>query len=176
MLTHSRRPLNPTDMNTSSNLVTTRRDFLKTSGQIAAAAALAGVALPHVHAVGSDQIQIALVGCGGRGTGAAGNAMSQSGPPKLVAMADVFDARLTASYNTLKKKFGDQVDVPDDHKFIGFDGYKHAMDCLKKGDIAIFTTPLAFRWVHFAYAIQKGLNVFMEKPLTADGPTSRRML
>jgi predicted dehydrogenase len=163
-------------MNTSSNLVTTRRDFLKTSGQIAAAGALAGVALPHVHAVGSDQIQIALVGCGGRGTGAAGNAMSQSGPPKLVAMADVFDARLTASYNTLKKKFGDQVDVPDDHKFIGFDGYKHAMDCLKKGDIAIFTTPLAFRWVHFAYAIQKGLNVFMEKPLTADGPTSRRML
>ena len=56
------------------------------------------------------------------------------------------------------------------------DGYKQAMDSMKKGDIAIFTTPLAFRWVHFKYAIEKGLNVFMEKPLSADGPTSRRML
>jgi predicted dehydrogenase len=74
------------------------------------------------------------------------------------------------------KQHGDLVDVPEDKKFIGFDGYKHAMDSLKKGDIAIFTTPLAFRWVHFKYAIEKGLNVFMEKPLTADGPTSRRML
>ncbi len=68
------------------------------------------------------------------------------------------------------------MDVPQERKFIGFDAYRHAMDCLKPGDIAIFTTPLAFRWVHFTYAIQKGLNVFMEKPLTADGPTSRRML
>jgi len=59
---------------------------------------------------------------------------------------------------------------------LGFDAYKKAMDCLKPGDIAIFTTPLAFRWVHFTYAIEKNLNVFMEKPLTADGPTSRRML
>ena len=71
---------------------------------------------------------------------------------------------------------GKFVDVPEDRKFIGFDAYQKAMDCLKPGDIAIFTTPLAFRWVHFTYAIQKGLNVFMEKPLTADGPTSRRML
>jgi predicted dehydrogenase len=68
------------------------------------------------------------------------------------------------------------VTVPEDRKFIGFDAYQKAMDCLRPGDIAIFTTPLAFRWVHFTYAIQKGLNVFMEKPLTADGPTSRRML
>ena len=68
------------------------------------------------------------------------------------------------------------MDVPDDRKFIGFDAYKKAMDCLKPGDVVIFTTPLAFRWVHFTYAIEKGLNVFMEKPLTADGPTSRRML
>ena len=66
--------------------------------------------------------------------------------------------------------------MPAERKFIGFDAYQKAMDCLKPGDIAIFTTPLAFRWVHFTYAIEKGLNVFMEKPLTADGPTSRRML
>jgi predicted dehydrogenase len=68
------------------------------------------------------------------------------------------------------------MDVPDERQFIGFDAYQKAMDCLKPGDIAIFTTPLAFRWVHFGYAIRKGLNVFMEKPLTADGPTSVRML
>jgi predicted dehydrogenase len=160
----------------SENNLSSRRDFLKTTGKVAAVSALAGVTLPHVHAAGSDQIQIALIGCGGRGTGAAGNAMQQSGPPKLVAMADVFEHRLNGSYDTLIKKYKDQIDVPQDRKFIGFDGYKNAMDCLKPGDIAIFTTPLAFRWVHFTYAIQKKLNVFMEKPLTADGPTSRKML
>ena len=65
---------------------------------------------------------------------------------------------------------------PQDRKFIGFDGYKKAMDCLKPGDVVILTTPPAFRWVHFTYAIQKGLNVFMEKPVTVDGPSTRRML
>ena len=66
--------------------------------------------------------------------------------------------------------------MPKDRKFVGFDAYKKAMDCLKPGDIAIFATPLAFRWVHFTYAIEKGLNVFMEKPVTVDGPTRPRML
>jgi predicted dehydrogenase len=96
---------------------------------------------------------------------------------KLVAMADVFERRLKSSYeNLMHHPLAAQVDVPDERKFIGFDAYQKAMDCLRPGDIAIFTTPLAFRWVHFEYAIKKGLNVFMEKPLTADGPTSRRML
>ena len=61
--------------------------------------------------------------------------------------------------------------MPEDRKFIGFDAYQKAMDCLKPGDVAIFATPPAFRWVHFSYAIEKGLNVFMEKPVTVDGPT-----
>ncbi len=166
-------------MNDSQNTsLTTRREFIKSSGRIAAVSALAGVALPHVHAAEDNTLQVALIGCGGRGTGAAGNALttSKQGPIKLVAMADVFDHKLNESYNTLNKKWSSQVDVPPDRKYIGFDGYQKAMDQLKRGDIAIFTTPLAFRWVHFKYAIQKGLNVFMEKPLTADGPTSRRML
>ncbi len=164
-------------MNESSTSLTTRRDFIKTTGRIAAVSALAGVALPHVHAAGSDLIRLALVGCGGRGTGAANDALNaKGGPMKLVAMADVFENRLNDSYDTISKQCGDRVDVPAERKFIGFDAYKKAMDCLKPGDVAIFTTPLAFRWVNFAYAIQKGLNVFMEKPLTADGPTSRRML
>ena len=161
----------------STNSVTSRREFIKTTGRIAAASALAGVALPSVHAAGSDMIQVALIGCGGRGTGAVANAMATKfGPIKLVAMADVFEDRLNGSYDSLQKQCAEHIDVPQERKFIGFDAYKKAMDCLKPGDVAIFTTPLAFRWVHFTYAIDKKLNVFMEKPLTADGPTSRKML
>src|SRR5262245_61899349 len=150
--------------------------MLKTSGQVAAASALAGVALPQVHAAESNTIQVALIGCGGRGTGAAEDAMSvKNGPVKLVAMADVFQDRLAHSYKSLATQFAKQMDVPEDRKFVGFDAYKKAMDCLKPGDVAIFATPPAFRWVHFTYAIGKGLNVFMEKPVTVDGPTSRKM-
>ena len=157
-------------MNESSKSLISRREFINTTTRVAAASALAGVAIPHVHAAGSDLVQIALIGCGGRGSGAASDALSsKGGPTKLVAMADVFENRLSDSYNGIKRAHGDQVDVPADRKFIGFDGYKKAMDCLKPGDVAICTTPLAFRWVNFAYAIEKNLNVFMEKPLTADG-------
>ena len=156
----------------SENSAASRREFLKNTGRIAAASALAGVAFPHVHAAENNTIQVALIGCGGRGTGAAANALAtKSGPIKLVAMADVFDDGCTSSYAALKKECGDQVDVPDDRKFIGFDAYQKAMDCLRPGDVAIFATPPAFRWVHFGYAIKKGLNVFMEKPTTVDGPT-----
>ena len=161
-------------MNESQDNLTSRRDFLKNTGRFAAASALAGVALPHVHAAEENTIRVALIGCGGRGGGAAANAMSvKSCPTQLTAMAD---HRLKSSYDTLKRQYDKQVDVPGDRKFIGFDAYQRAMDTLRPGDIVILTTPLAFRWVHFTYAIQKGLNVFMEKPLTADGPTSRRML
>lgn len=155
-----------------------RRDLLKTSGRIAAATALAGVAIPkHVHAAENNTIQVALVGCGGRGTGAAQNALSvQNGPIKLVAMADVFPNKLKSSYESIKGQFGEKVDVPEDRKFIGFDGFKKAMDCLNPGDVVILTTPPAFRWVQFTYAIQKDLNVFMEKPTTVDGPSTRKML
>jgi predicted dehydrogenase len=157
--------------------ITSRREFLKDTGRIAVASALAGAALPYVHAAEDNTIQIALIGCGGRGTGAAGEALSvNNGPIRLVAMADVFENRLKSSFNGLKNRFADKVDVPEDRKFIGFDAYKKAMDCLKPGDVAIFATPPAFRWVHFTYAIAKSLNVFMEKPVTVDGPTTRRMI
>ena len=153
-----------------------RRDFLKNTGRVAAATTLVASMVPHVHAAENNTIQVALIGCGGRGTGAAGDAMSvKNGPVKLVAMADAFKDRLDSSYGYIKKDFANQVDVPQDRQFVGFDAYQKAMDCLKPGDIAIFATPPAFRWVHFTYAIQKGLNVFMEKPVTVDGPTSRKM-
>ena len=164
-------------MNNPQPPLSSRREFLKTSGQIAAASALAGISIPFVHAASSETINIALVGCGGRGTGAAKNAMDQSGPPiNLVAMADIFDHRVKGSHDSLKRALPNNVKVSEDQKFIGFDGYKKAIDCLKKGDVAIFTTPMAFRAVHFAYAIEKGVNIFMEKPVTADGPKSRLML
>jgi predicted dehydrogenase len=153
-----------------------RREFIKNTGTVAAATALAGVIVPSVHAAEDNTIRIVLVGCGGRGTGAATDALSVKGAPtKLVALADVFDFALTASHRSLSSAFGERGDVPPERRFLGFDAYKKAMDCLRPGDIAIFATPLAFRWVHFTYAIEKGLNVFMEKPLTADGPTSRKM-
>ena len=92
-------------------------------------------------------------------------------------MADVFEDRLKSSYDEPQQgRLGKQMDVPEDRKFIGFDAYQKAMDCLKPGDVVILATPPAFRWVHFTYAIEKGLNVFMEKPVTVDGPTSTRML
>ena len=155
-----------------------RRQFIQAAG---AASALSTLAVPRVHAKqGDGTIKVALVGCGGRGTGAANDALHVTNAPlKLVAMADVFDHRLAQSHRALSQQFKespDKVDVPKDRQFVGFDSYKKAMDCLDKGDIVIFATPLAFRWVHYTYAIEKGLNVFMEKPVIADGPSAKRML
>jgi predicted dehydrogenase len=164
-------------MSEIANNATSRRDFLKNTGRIAGASALVGTAIPHVYAGENNTISIALVGCGGRGTGAASNALSvENGPIKLVAMADVFENRLATSFRTLATRYGDQVKVPADRQFIGFDAYKQAMDLLKPGDVVLLTTPPAFRWVQFTYAIEKGLNVFMEKPVTVDGPSTRKML
>jgi predicted dehydrogenase len=164
-------------MKTFEKNATTRRQFLNNTGRIAAGSALALKEIPHVFAAENNTIRVALIGCGGRGTGAAANALSvKNGPIKLAAMADVFPKRLDDSYANLAGKFASQVDVPKDRQFIGFDGYRKAMDCLKPGDVAILGTPPAFRWVHFGYVIEKGLNCFMEKPVTVDGPTTRKML
>jgi predicted dehydrogenase len=163
-------------MDQNNAWATSRRDFLKGTGTIAAASALSAATIPSVHAAGGETVQVALVGCGGRGGGAAIDALNtKSGPIVLTAMADVFDGRLRNCHRMLSQNKKDKVDVPDDRKFVGFDAYKKAMDCLKPGDIVILATPVAFRWVMLGYAIQKGLNVFMEKPVTVDGPTTRKM-
>lgn len=167
-------------MSNESKPSSSRRKFLATGGALAASAATlsttTAAARASVHVAESNTVNVALIGCGGRGTGAAMNALSvQGGPIRLVAMADVFQDRLSSSYKSLTTQKEDQVDVPEDRQFVGFDGYKQAIDSLGTGDVAIFTTPPAFRWVHFKYAIEKGVNVFMEKPVTVDGPTSRRM-
>ncbi len=158
---------------------TSRRDFLKTTGLAAAAGALpvSKAKSRPGYVAENNLIQVALVGCGGRGTGAASNAVQvKNGPTKIVAMADVFPERVKTSYDALMGEHPEQTDVPEDRRFIGFDAYRDAMDCLNPGDVVIFATPPAFRWVHFKYAIEKGLHVFMEKPVTVDGPTTRRML
>ncbi len=175
-----------------SSTESTRREFLKSSTQAAIAGTLLCAIQTSAYAAENNTIQVALVGCGGRGTGAATNALSSKiARTKLVAMADVFEQRLTSSYQTLKSATvrsegsadawllainPNQVDVPPERRFLGFDAYKQAMDCLRPGDVVILTTPVAFRWPHFAYAIAKGLHVFMEKPISVDGPTTRKMI
>ena len=157
-----------------------RRGFFHTTAGAAAASAFAGMTVPMAHAAEDNTVGVALIGCGGRGSGAANQALNVvSLPTKLMAMADVFDHKLQASHSALENEFASKpgrVDVPEDRRFIGFDAYKKAIDAIKPGGIAILTTPLAFRALHFAYAIERGLHVFMEKPVTADGPTSRKML
>jgi len=154
-----------------------RRELMKKSGQVAAATALAGMTLPQVHAGGSNTIQVALVGCGGRGTGAASNALSvPDGHTRLVAMADVFQNRLNSSHQELNRAHNQQMDVPEARRFVGFDGFRRAMDSLNPGDVVILATPPAFRWVQFAYAIEKRLHLFMEKPVSVDGPSTRKMV
>lgn len=151
-----------------------RRDAITMAGATAFSALMAGGNF--VHAAESNTIQIALIGCGGRGTGAAANALrTKQGPVKIVAMADVFESNLKGAFNAISRNFPKITDVPPERQFIGFDAYKKAIDCLKPGDVAIFATPVAFRWVHFGYAIEKGVNVFMEKPVSMDGPSSVRM-
>jgi myo-inositol 2-dehydrogenase / D-chiro-inositol 1-dehydrogenase len=163
---------------TSQTALTTRRDFLKASGSALAGAVLAApLATPRPgYAAEDNTIKIALVGCGGRGTGAAANALSTRGPAKLIALADVFPDRIERSYKVLTGKFAPQVDVPPERRFVGFDAFREAMGLLGKGGLVLLATPAAFRPIHLDYAVQKGVNVFMEKSFAVDGPGIRRVL
>ena len=132
-----------------------RRNFLAQTGNIAAGAALAGAAIPKVHAAEDNAIRLALVGCGGRGSGAVANAYEASGGPvKLVAMADLFENRLASAHKNLSARYADRMDVPADRRFVGFDAFRKAIDCLRPGDIAMLTGYAAFRPVHLEYAVQ----------------------
>lgn len=162
---------------TSTVTSPSRREFLKLSGRVVAASALAGVALPHCHAAGGGTTKLALVGCGGRGTGAVADAFAAKGDPVMLhAMADLFEQKMDKSLTSLKAKFDEKVDVTPERKFIGFDAYKKAIDSLSPGDVVLLTTQAAFRPVHFEYAVQKGVNVFMEKSFAVDAPAVRRLL
>jgi predicted dehydrogenase len=154
-----------------------RREFLKWSGKLAAGSALAGVAIPHVHAAEDNTIHLALIGSGGRGSGAVADAFaSPNGPVKLTVMADLFADRLAASHQVLSKAFADKVDVPKDRRFVGFDAYRKAIDCLRPGDVAMLTGYSGFRPGQLEYAVEKGVNVFMEKSFAPDAPGLRRII
>lgn len=151
-----------------------RRDFLKTSALLAGGTILSTIPLAGAYAAGNDTIKIALVGCGGRGTGAAFQALDTKYNIKLVAMADAFRDRLDDSYKPLFGKYGkDKVDVPEDKKFVGFDGYKKA---IAEADVVLLATPPGFRPAHFEEAIKQGKHVFMEKPVATDSPGIRKVL
>jgi myo-inositol 2-dehydrogenase / D-chiro-inositol 1-dehydrogenase len=157
----------------------TRREFLKTSGQAAAGAALFSAIAARSYAAENNTIKVALVGCGGRGGGAAVQALSTAGPTKLWAMADFFEERMQGKLGEIKRQLAkspEKVEVTPDRQFAGLGGFKKAIDSLDKGDVVILATPPAFRPIHFEYAVQKGVNVFMEKSFAVDGPGIRRVL
>ncbi len=154
-----------------------RRDVLKWSGKAVAASALAGVDIPMVHAAGDDTIRLALIGCGGRGCGAAGQAFdSPNGPVKLVVMADIFENRLASAYKALSEKYSAQMDVPPERRFAGFNAWRQAIDYLRPGDVAMLTGYAGFRPQQLEYAVEKGINVFMEKSFATDPPAVRRVI
>ncbi|MHC4301299.1 MAG: Gfo/Idh/MocA family protein, partial [Planctomycetota bacterium] len=118
------------------------------------------------------------MGCGGRGRGAVGNALNVTGkgPVKLYAIADLIKAAMDKSHKILKENYPEQVDVTEDRKFSGFDAYKKAIDILRPGDVAMCTTRSYIRPLHVEYAINKGINVFMEKPFASDPGGLHRLL
>ena len=142
----------------------------------AAAAATLSTSLyvPMVHAAGSSTIKIGLVGCGGRGSGAAEQALTADSNTKLFAVADAFQDRLEDGLEYIKKQeIGSRVDVPKERQYTGFDAYKHVIDQV---DLVLLTTPPHFRPIHLAYAVEKGVNAFVEKPMAVDGPGLRKYL
>jgi predicted dehydrogenase len=155
-----------------------RRDFLKGSTAAVVGTALAGTLsiARSAHAAGDDEIKIALIGCGGRGTGAANQALRTAGKVKLVAMADVFEDRLNGAFHQLEKQgeIKDKIDVPQERRFVGFDAYKQALEA--GPDLVILATPPGFRPIHFEAAVKAGKHVFMEKPVATDAPGVRKVL
>jgi myo-inositol 2-dehydrogenase/D-chiro-inositol 1-dehydrogenase len=153
---------------------TNRREFLKTAAVGGAVAANLGV-LPAVHAAGSDTIKVGLIGCGGRGTGAAEQSATSAPSVKLVAMGDLFKDHLESSRSQLRDKLGsERMDVPNDRCFTGWDAYKQVID--SGVDIVILATPPGFRPMMIEAAVKAGKNLFTEKPVGVDGTGIRRVL
>ena len=151
-----------------------RRDFLeKTAAAGTVLAAGLGVSRS-AHAAGSDVIKVALVGSGGRGTGAASQLMNADENVKLVAVADAFEDRAQKSLGQMKKRYPNQVDVTPERIFTGFDAYKQAL--ATEADLVVLATSPGFRPIHFDAAVKAGKNVFMEKPCCTDAPGFRMLM
>ena len=160
---------------------TPRRSFLKTSAAAASAATLAAAAAPaaRMRVDHHEAIRVGVIGCGGRGSGAVGDAIKaakEAGttPIKLVAMGDIFEDAIAAKHEALSKQFGDQIAVPEDARYAGFDAYKKVLE--HDLDYVILATPPGFRPDHFAAAVEKGVHIFCEKPIATDAPGVRKFL
>jgi len=153
----------------------TRRDFLRTSTAAVVAGTVASQLAPAVYAQGDDVIRVGLVGCGGRGTGAAAQALTADPNTQLVAMADAFADRLEGSLNGLKgTEVADRVLVDDAHKFVGMDAYQSVID--SDVDVVLLCTPPGFRPMHLRACVDAGKHVFAEKPVATDAPGVRSVL
>ncbi len=152
-----------------------RRDFLKTTAAAAGAAVAAGLVVPAVHAAGSDVLKIGLVGCGGRGSGAALQALTADKNVKLVALGDAFGDRVEQCLGSLRdnKEIGERVAVAKENCFTGFDAYKQV---IAASDVVLLATPPGFRPTHLRAAIDANKHVFCEKPMAVDGPGVRKVL
>ncbi|GJM35326.1 MAG: oxidoreductase [Saprospiraceae bacterium] len=157
-----------------------RRTFVKATGLTAGGLMLApNLLAAKAHIDGDDAIRIALIGCGGRGTGAAFQALSTKQNVKLVAMADAFQNRLDQSYHNIKEELSnndlapERLAVPKEHQFVGFDAYQKVLPLC---DVVILATPPGFRPMHFEAAVKAGKQIFMEKPVAVDAPGVRRVL
>lgn len=160
-----------------NGLSATRRNFLKASTAASVAGSLLGTfaASSGVHAAGDDVIRVGLIGCGGRGTGAANQALHADPHTRLVAMGDAFPDQLESSLKSLlgQKDIADRVTVDNDHKFVGLESYRNVIDSC---DVVILATPPGFRPEHLAYAVEKGKHIFTEKPVATDGPGIRSVI
>ena len=153
-----------------------RRDFLKSSTVVAAGASLAGSLsiARSAHASVDDTLRVGLIGCGGRGPGAASQALTADKNVKLVAMGDAFPDRLESSLRGLRQDFGNKVEVTPDRCFHGFDAYKGVLGA--GIDVVILTTPPHFRPMHLKAAVEAGKHIFCEKPVAVDAPGVRSVL
>jgi len=161
-----------------------RRDFVKQSGLIAGATLAAPlISNANFYSGANDVIKIALIGCGGRGTGAATQALQSKQNVKLVAMADAFRDRIDSCYKSItaddmsdsgiKGNLKSMIDVPEERKFVGFDAYKKAIEL---ADVVILTTPPGFRPIHFEEAVNQNKHIFMEKPVATDPEGIKRVI
>ncbi|MEB2778807.1 Gfo/Idh/MocA family protein [Algoriphagus persicinus] len=151
----------------------TRRDFIKTSALVTGGLMTSPFVLPGAYAAPVNELKLALIGCGGRGTGAAFQALATGHNIKIVAMADAFRDRLDNAHKALSEKYGDKLAVSEEMKFVGFDAYKHA---IAQADVVILATPPGFRPMHFEEAVKQGKQIFMEKPVAVDAAGIRKVL
>jgi len=158
-------------------LTTTRRRFLKTSA-LAGSALMAPSFLQGKSSAAAAEdgptLKVGLIGCGGRGTGAAGQAMAAENNVVLTAMADVFEDKLKDSLEALRKQAPDKVKVEPDHCFVGLDAYQKLID--SGVDVVLLTTPPGFRPIHLKAAVAAGKHIFCEKPVATDAPGVRSVL